>query len=349
MPTVPTLELPVTTAPPVIPSRRRQFGPTTRVSLVIPCYNEADVLPLLYERLTRAAESWGVDYEVILVDDGSTDATWSLMLDIQAQNPRWKMIRLARNFGHQVALWAGLKAATGEVIAVLDADLQDPPEELPRFFAKWAEGNDVAYAVRRKRKEGLFKRAAYFLYYRILGALSEIAIPLDAGDFCVMDRRVLQSMLATHEPRPFVRGLRAWVGFKQVGVEYERDARAAGEPKYSFRKLMELALNGIFSFSTRPLRLATYMGLIVSFTAFLGVVFTFCQRLFAEQFASFGLAPVPGFATIVIAILFLGGVQLLCLGVLGEYIGRIHERVMDRPTPTIRETVGLTRNPEREP
>jgi len=348
MPAVQDREAPAVAAP-VTPSRQRAFGPGTKVSLVIPCYNEQDVLPLLYERLTNAAEAWGVDYEVVLVDDGSKDDTWAMIEDLQRRDPRWKLVRLARNFGHQVALWAGLKHATGEVIAVLDADLQDPPEELPRFFAKWGEGYDVIYAVRRKRKEGVFKRAAYFLYYRLLGSLAEIDIPLDSGDFCVMDRRVLQAMLATGEPRPFVRGLRAYVGFKQVGLEYERHARQAGEAKYTFRKLLELALNGIFSFSTRPLRLATYLGLIVSLTAFLGVVFTFAQRIFAEQFAAIGLAPVPGFATIVIAILFLGGVQLFCLGILGEYIGRIHERVMDRPTPTISETRGLGRDGEVAP
>jgi dolichol-phosphate mannosyltransferase len=313
----------------------------TLISVVIPCFNEEEVLPLLFERVSAAASSWGCPFEVILVDDGSTDGTWQAMADLNRRDGRWKLVRLARNFGHQIALWSGLRHAAGNVVAVLDADLQDPPEILPKFFARWREGYDVVYAVRQKRKEGPVKRLAYFLYYRTLAFLSEIDIPLDSGDFCVIDRRVLTAMLATQEQAPFVRGLRAWVGFRQTGLTYERDARAAGEVKYTFRKLVELGLNGIFSFSTRPLRLATYLGFLVSVTAFLGVIFTLFQRVFAEQFARVGLAPVPGFATTVIAILFLGGVQLLCLGILGEYVGRIYENVKGRPVATISETRGL--------
>jgi dolichol-phosphate mannosyltransferase len=313
----------------------------TLVSVVIPCYDEEAVLPLLFERLGAAAEQWGCRYEVILVDDGSKDGTWGVMTALHERDGRWKLVRLARNFGHQTALWCGLRHAAGDVIAVLDADLQDPPEVLPKFFARWREGYDVVYAVRQKRKEGPHKRLAYFLYYRLLSFLSEIDIPLDSGDFCVIDRRVLAAMLATREQAPFVRGLRAWVGFRQTGLAYERAARAAGEVKYTFRKLVELGLNGIFSFSTRPLRLATYLGFIVSVTAFLGAVFTFFQRVFAQQFGRIGLAPVPGFATIVIAVLFLGGVQLLCLGILGEYVGRIYENVKGRPVATVSETRGL--------
>ncbi len=311
------------------------------VSLVIPCYDEQDVLPLLLERVSRATQAWNAEWEVILVDDGSSDTTWNLICEAHRQDPRWKGVRLARNFGHQIALWTGLRHVTGDVIAVLDADLQDPPEILPKFFDKWAEGFYVIYAVRRKRKEGPFKRLAYFVYYRALSFLSEIKIPLDSGDFCVMDRRVLRAMLASDEQAPFVRGLRAWVGFRQTALEYERDRRAAGEVKYTFRKLMQLALNGIFSFSTRPLRLATYLGLAVSVTAFLGVVLVLLQRLFAEPLARVGLAPSPGVETIVIAILFLGGVQLLCLGILGEYVGRIYENVKGRPLTVIGERIGV--------
>jgi dolichol-phosphate mannosyltransferase len=329
-------------------ARTRALDGRTTLSLVIPCFNEEEVLPLLYERLAAAAREWRVRYEVILVDDGSRDRTWGLIADISAKDPRWKGVRLARNFGHQIALWTGLQRASGNVIAVLDADLQDPPEILRNFLAKWAEGFDVVYAVRTKRKEGPFKRLAYHLYYRILAFLSEIDIPLDSGDFCVMDRAVLDAILSSREQAPFVRGLRAWAGFRQTALAYERDKRAAGEVKYTFRKLVQLGMNGILSFSTRPLRLATYFGFIVSATAFLGTVFTLLQRIFAAQFQQIGLGPVPGFATIVIAVLFLGGVQLLCMGILGEYVGRIYENVKGRPLTVIRESVGLAGRAEEE-
>jgi dolichol-phosphate mannosyltransferase len=334
------------TPPESSPASRRLGGDTT-ISLVIPCYNEQDVLPLLFERVNAAAK-WNAEYEVILVDDGSRDSTWEVITACHRRDPRWKGVRLARNFGHQIALWTGLQQATGTVIAVLDADLQDPPEILPQFFAKWEEGYDVIYAVRAERKEGPLKRLAYYLYYRVLAFLAEIDIPLDSGDFCVLDRQVLQAILASREQVPFIRGLRAWVGFRQTALAYERDKRAAGAVKYTFRKLVQLGLNGIFSFSSRPLRLATYLGFIVSITAFVGAVITLFQRIFAQELEPIGLGPVKGFATTVIAILFLGGVQLLCLGILGEYIGRIYENVKGRPLAVLRDSVGLVPKPNQE-
>jgi polyisoprenyl-phosphate glycosyltransferase len=319
----------------------RNFGPHTKISVLIPCFNEQDVLPILHHRLDSAAQTWGADYEIILIDDGSTDRTRDMIADIHAADPRWKMVGLARNFGHQIALWTGLTVAGGDVVAVLDADLQDPPEVLPRFFDKWKEGYDVIYGVRHKRKEGLLKRAAYSTFYRLLSRLSEVSIPLDTGDFCVMDRRVVELLASVPDRRPFIRGLRAWSGFRQFGLVYERHARAAGEAKYTLYKLFKLAFDGIFSSSIRPLRAASYMGAIISALSFLGVIFTLLQRIFAEQFAQFGLRPVPGFATIVITILFLGGVQLLTIGLLGEYIGRIYENVKGRPVSVISTTLGL--------
>jgi polyisoprenyl-phosphate glycosyltransferase len=321
----------------------RSVSRQTLLSVVIPCYNEEEVLPLLFKRLTEAATSWGVDYEVILVNDGSRDKTWQIMTEIHEADPRWKMVCLARNFGHQVALWTGLTVVSGDVVVVLDADLQDPPEIVPQFLSKWADGCDVVYGVRLKRKEFLLKRACYFLYYRILASLSEVTIPLDSGDFCLMDRRVVQIISSARDGRPFIRGLRAWIGFRQESLPYERSARAAGEAKYTLGKLVKLALDGILSSSIRPLRLATYMGLLVSVFAFLGTIFTLAQRIFAEQFARFGLRPVPGFATTVISILFLGGVQLLCVGILGEYIGRIYENVKGWPVSTVAKTLGVRR------
>ncbi len=313
----------------------------TVLTIVVPCYNEQQVLHLLYERITAACRTWPVRCEVVLVDDGSTDSTWDILCDLQQRDPAWKAVRLARNFGHQLALWTGLQHATGDVIAVLDADLQDPPEILPQFLARWQQGDDVVYGVRRKRKEGWLKRACYFSFYRILSLLSEIPIPLDSGDFCIMDRQVLDAMLQFKEQEPFVRGLRAWVGFQQSALEYERDARAAGEVKYTFRKLVALAMNGVLSSSTRPLRLASFLGFAVSITAFLGAVLTVFQRLFSTQLAAIGLDPVPGFATTVVAMLFLGGVQLICLGILGEYVGRIYANSKGRPQSVVSETRGF--------
>lgn len=319
----------------------RQLGPRTKISVVIPCYNEEAVLNTLFERIELAAKTWGTDYEVVLVDDGSTDTTWSMIFSFHHRNPRWRAVRLARNFGHQTALRAGLHAVTGDIIAVLDADLQDPPEVLLRFFEKWLEGYDVMYGVRQQRKEGPFKRWSYFTFYRVLGFLSETTIPADAGDFSVMDRRVVDILKTMPERQPFIRALRSWVGFHQVAVPYERSHRVAGKSKYGLGGLIGLALDGILSSSTFPLRLATWLGCLVSFTAFIAAIAILLMRIFAEQLEPYGFSPIPGTASIIISILFLGGVQLLCLGILGEYIGRVYENVKARPLWTVRETCGI--------
>ena len=311
------------------------------ISLVVPCYNEVEVLDELYSRLSAAAQSWNEPYEVVLVDDGSKEEAWSRIAAIHDRDPLWKVIRFSRNFGHQMAVSAGIFYAEGDCIIILDADLQDPPEELHRFLAKWREGYEVVYGIRTKRKEGVFKKSAYKIFYRTLMRLSQVPIPSDSGDFCLIDRKVADLLRMMPERNRFVRGLRAWAGFRQTGIVYERDARKAGEPQYTFSKLLQLAVDGLFSFSTLPLRLATYLGLIVSFIAFLGAVFTLLQRIFAKWFAQIGLGPVPGFATIVIAILFFGATQLVCLGIIGEYIGRIYEEVKQRPLWVVRESLGV--------
>ncbi len=313
----------------------------SKASVIIPCYNEEEVLPMLFSRLTAAAGNWGMEWEVICVDDGSRDATWNLLTAQARQDPHWKSLSFARNFGHQTAVSAGLYHATGDVIIIIDADLQDPPEELGRFLDKWREGFEVVYAIRQKRKEGPLKRFCYWSFYRIMAKLVSIPIPLDTGDFCVMDRKVADVLKLMPERNRFVRGLRAWAGFKQVGLPYERHARAAGEVKYTFRKLLKLAFDGIFSFSLVPLKFASWLGFGVSLLALAGIVFTIAQRLFSEQFASIGFGPVPGFATIVIAILFLGGVQLTCLGILGEYLGRIYDEVKRRPQWVFKDSAGV--------
>ena len=332
---------------PNYPGRTWSQGATPRargnalLSLVIPCFNEEEVLPQLFERVTAAADRLGCKWEVNCVDDGSMDGTWRLLTQQHDRDPRWRAVSFARNFGHQTAVTAGLDLSRGDVMAVLDADLQDPPEELGLFLEKWVEGYDVIYAIRRKRKENLLKRACYWVFYRLMSKMVSFELPLDSGDFCMMDRRVVDVLNAMPERTRFVRGLRAWAGFKQTGVFYERAARAAGEPKYTLRKLLRLAWDGLFSFSTVPLRFMSYVGFWISFLALAGMLLTLLQRIFAHQFERFGLQPVPGFATVVISILFLGGIQLLCLGILGEYIGRIYEEVKQRPRWVIKESAGI--------
>lgn len=311
------------------------------VSIIIPCFNEEDVLPKLFSRLEAAAATWPHSYEIICVDDGSRDRTWELLKAQNAKDKRWRCLSFARNFGHQTAVSAGLHFAAGDAVVVIDADLQDPPEEIPRLLEKWREGYDVVYAVRQKRKEGPLKRLCYWAFYRLMARLAAFEIPLDSGDFCLMSRRVVAVINAMPERNRFVRGLRAWSGFRQIGLTYERAQRAGGEPKYNFKKLLKLAFDGMFSFSAVPLRVATHLGLAVSGLAFFGVLFTLAQKVFAAQFAKIGLAPGAGFPTIVISVLFLGGIQLICLGILGEYIGRIYEEVQRRPLWILRDSAGI--------
>jgi len=319
------------------------------VSIIVPCFNEEEVLPQLFSRLEAVAATWNVDYEIVCVDDGSRDRTWVLLKAQHARDGRWRGVSFARNFGHQTAVSAGLYFARGDAVVVIDADLQDPPEEIARLLEKWREGYDVVYAVRKKRKEGPLKRICYWAFYRLMARLTEFEIPLDSGDFCLMSRRVATLISSMPERNRFVRGLRGWSGFRQIGLEYERAARAAGEPKYSLQKLFKLAFDGLVSFSALPLRLATYLGFWVSAFAFFGVLFTLAQKVFAAQFAKIGLAPSTGFPTIVISVLFLGGIQLICLGILGEYIGRIYEEVKGRPLWVLREGAGIDVPDQRKP
>ena len=281
------------------------------------------------------------DYEVILVNDGSVDQTWQEITRLSEQDSRWRGVDLSRNFGHQTAVSAGMKYASGEAVCVIDADLQDPPSTICDFIAAWHAGADVVYGVRKKREDQSLKKLFAWGFYRVLAKLSKIEIPLDSGDFCLMDRKVVDIMNALPERNRYLRGLRVWCGFEHQAVEFERSSRQAGEPCYTFKKSLQLALDGIFSFSSVPLSLASHLGVIVSLTAFLGAVFTFFQRLFPHFFEKFGMAPAPGFATIVISILFLGGVQLICLGILGAYLARIYEEVQGRPQWVVKETTNL--------
>ena len=316
-----------------------------KISIVVPCFNEEAVLPILVERLTAAAPAWGGDYEIICVDDGSRDRTWSLLQAQFQRDPHWRGLSFARNFGHQTAVSAGLYYATGDAVVVIDADLQDPPEQVVRLLAKWREGFEVVFATRTQRQDPLIKRILAWGFYRLLQKLTPLPMARDAGDFCLLDKKVVAVINALPERSRYLRGLRTWCGFRQTSVEFERGERAAGVPQYTFRKSFKLAMDGLFSFSAAPLRLATYLGLWVSGFAFLGVLFTLAQKLFAHQFAKIGLEPGAGFPTIVISILFLGGVQLICLGILGEYIGRIYEEVKGRPLWIIRDSTGLVPPP----
>jgi dolichol-phosphate mannosyltransferase len=311
------------------------------LSLVIPCFNESRVLPVLRERLLASLTKMNISWEVILVDDGSRDDTFAQLAAMNAADARFKAISFSRNFGHQTAVFAGLTHAHGNFVAVMDADLQDPPEFLATCLAKLQEGFDVVYAVRRKRKENIFKRTCYAAFYRILKIIAEVDIPLDSGDFCLMRQNVVSVMRAMPERDVFVRGLRAWSGFRQTGIEYNRDARAAGETKYPFRKLVRLALDGVFAFSAFPLRLAMYLGFISLAVSLLAGTLLIAWKIFNFPLFGHHASEVPGWTSIVCLILFMGGVQFLILGVLGEFIGRIYNEVKQRPRWIIREARGV--------
>ncbi len=304
-------------------------APQPELSLVIPIYNEQENLPLLYQRLCTSLEPVCESFEILFINDGSRDDSLPMMQGLASKDGRICVIDLSRNFGHQVAISAGLDYAGGKGVIIMDADLQDPPEVLPEFIAKWREGYDVVYAIRAKRKESLLKRSLYSLFYRLLQRIASIEIPLDAGDFCIMDRRVVDELNGMPERGRFVRGLRSWIGLRQTGLPYERQLRYAGQPKYTFSRLVYLALDGLVSFSFLPLHLITLLGFAVSAFSIVMAIFYAIKRLIV------GLYP-PGFATTIVAILFLAGIQLITIGVIGEYVGRIFEEVKRRPLYIVR-------------
>ncbi|HVM02476.1 MAG TPA: glycosyltransferase family 2 protein [Acidimicrobiales bacterium] len=310
-------------------------GPTptrwpVRISVVVPAFNEADNLATLWDRLRPVLDDLSPG-ELVVVDDGSSDATWGEVSRLAAGDRRVRGVRLSRNFGHQAAVSAGLAAARGDAVCIMDADLQDPPELLPRLVEEWSRGNQVVYAVRRTRQEGRFRQAGYRWFYRIYRRLADIDVPLDSGDFAVLDRRVVDDLLALPEHNRFLRGLRSWVGYRQVGVPYDRDARHAGAPKYTLRKLTKLALDGLVSFSAAPLRLASVLGMVVALAGGLYVGFAVAARVF------FGGVP-KGWTSIVAVILTIGGMQLLVMGVLGEYVARVYDETKARPNYLVAET-----------
>jgi len=257
---------------------------------------------------------------------------------LHADDPVVKVINLSRNFGHQAAITAGLDYSKGDVVVCMDGDLQDPPEIIPTLLARWRDGNDVVYAVRRVRKEGFIKRACYAAFYRLLRSFSKVSIPLDAGDFSLMDRRVVDCLNNLPERSRFIRGLRTWIGFRQTGVEYEREKRFAGTTKYTWAKLIKLAENGLLSFSAIPLRIATAFGFVISFLSLFAIVLVLYFKLFTD-------AAIPGWAATVIPILFLGGIQLLSVGILGEYIAQIFDEVKQRPVYLVNDILDSDKGP----
>jgi len=310
-----------------------QLRPT--FSVVVPIWNEKEVIPALYSRVVDVMESTGESWELICVNDGSQDRSLEMLLSLRENDSRVKVLDFSRNFGHQLAITAGADFADGDAVIFMDADLQDPPEVMLQMIKKWREGYEVVYAVRTKRQgETRFKLWTASIFYRLLQGITEVNIPLDAGDFRLMDRRVVLAMRRLREQHRFVRGLSSWVGFKQVGVEYERAERFAGETKYPVRKMMRLALNAITSFSYLPLHLATFLGFIFAFLSLLGIVLTVILRLSGNLF-------FQGQATTLVSVLFLGGVQLIFLGIIGEYLGRIYDEVKGRPLYLVSHAYGF--------
>jgi len=303
-------------------------------TIIAPIYNELENIPELYPRVREVMDRSGEPWELILVDDGSTDGSTEVMRKLAENDPRVRPVIFARNFGHQIAVTAGMDYSRGDAVIIIDADLQDPPEVILALIDKWRQGYEVVYAVREERQgESWFKRTTASLFYRLIYRITDVDIPMDAGDFRLMDKKVIAVMKQMREKHRFLRGMSAWVGFKQVGVPYKRQPRYAGETKYPFSKMLKLALNAVTSFSYFPLQLATYIGFIAAGLSVLAIPIVAILRLIT------GTA-LLGQATTLIIVLFLGGVQLISLGIIGEYIGRIYDEAKNRPLYIVAEAPG---------
>jgi dolichol-phosphate mannosyltransferase len=306
---------------------------TPQVSFVIPVYNEESNLPMLVDRIVKIMDQSPITLEAVLVDDGSRDNSRTMLQQIALSDPRFHILLLSRNHGHQLALTAGLSVARGtEGVFVLDGDLQDPPELLASFYAKFQEGYDVVYAVREKRKEVFYKRFAYFIFYRILKKIANIDIPLDSGDFSFMSRRVVNVLNKMPEESRFIRGMRTWIGFKQIGIAYDRQERASGDSKYSFSKLVQLALNGIYNFSEFPIKFVTSLGGFAIISSVIYLISVIVKKMFFDQV-------IEGFTALLFVIILFGGIQLMAIGVLGEYILRIFFQSKSRPNFIIEKEI----------
>ena len=322
-----------------MPEPTRRALPTDgsiQLSLVVPIYNEEEVIEALHSRLIQVLAPSVENFEVVFINDGSRDRSAEKLDAICNADKRFKAAHFSRNFGHQAAVTAGLHAAVGRVVVVIDADLQDPPELILQMIEMWSEGSDVVYAQKKRRMGiGPLKRFAYYIYYRILNKLTQIEVPPDTGDFCLMDRQIVDLLNAMPERNRYIRGLRAWLGFKQTAILFERPPRFAGRTKYSMGKMIGLAVDGVLSLSKAPLKVAMYLGFFASAVSFLlGLVFV-VERLTGPGYLA------RGWASTIVVVLFLGGVQLICLGVIGEFIGRIYDEVKQRPLYVIGRSTGL--------
>ena len=306
-----------------------------RISVVVPVFNEEEIIDLFYERAKNVLGGMHeLSWEIVFVDDGSSDGSYTKLSALASRDPNVKVLKFSRNFGHQIAITAGVDEARGDCVVVIDSDLQDPPEVIPSMVEQWRQGYDVVYGVRSEREgETAMKLMTASMFYRLLGRLTNVQIPANVGDFRLMSRRVVDQLKLLREKDRFVRGLVSWVGFNQTGVTYHREARQAGVTKYPLRKMIKFAFDGITSFSTAPLKLATWTGYLAALAAVLYLISVFVQR-------ALGIT-VEGWATIMVAMLFLGSVQLICLGILGEYLGRIFNEVKPRPMYVVQERIGL--------
>jgi glycosyltransferase involved in cell wall biosynthesis len=302
------------------------------ISVVIPIFNEEANIHLLHERLVNAVTAVTNDYELIFVNDGSKDKSLPIIKELSAKFSQVKFIDFSKNFGHQIAVFAGLEHAQGNTIVIIDADLQDPPELIKDLYTKLQQGYDVVFAQREQRVgESWHKLLTAKLYYRVLNRLSEVEIPLDTGDFRIITKKVKDIIVSMPEHNKFLRGQIAWTGFNQTSILYKREERHAGNTNYPYSKMLKFAFDGITSFSNIPLRLATYLGFMVSFVAFLVIVYTLYQKYFKHDV-------VQGWSSLMVSILFIGGVQLICLGIIGEYLGRIMDNVKKRPLYIVKDS-----------
>jgi dolichol-phosphate mannosyltransferase len=307
-------------------------GSKPLISVVVPCFNDQEVVPLTHARLSEALGSRSdIDFEILYIDDGSSDGTLAALNDLADRESRVAVVSFTRNFGHQAAITAGLHYASGDAVVVIDSDLQDPPEVIPAMIEKWREGYEIVYGIRTRRKERWVKRAAYAMFYRFLRLVSQIDIPLDSGDFALLDRKTVDALNALPERTRYVRGLRAWTGHRQIGIPYERPARAAGQSSYTTLKMVRLAIDGITSFTSRPLTMIFYLGLLSSFGSVLGFLVYLVWNMTGVEILGHTPQDMPGFTSIVLLLFLLSGIQLVSIGVIGEYVGRIYDETKGRP------------------
>ena len=309
------------------------------LSIIVPCFDEQAVIVDTYNEINDVLSANNFDIEIIFIDDGSVDDTFSILHEISEKDSRVKIISFSRNFGHQAAVTAGLDHSTGDVVSIIDADLQDPPDVIISMIEEWEKGAKVVYGVRKNRKESIYKKVSYYVFYRLYSAFSDISVALDSGDFCLIDREVVDKINNLPEKNRFVRGLRSWVGYNQVPVYYNRQERQAGKPKYTFAKLLNLAMDGVFNFSSKPLVAVFYAGIITSLLSLFLAIFYLIYRVFNLEFMGSYSSESQGFTTLVVLILLIGGLQILTVGIIGQYISRIYQEVKSRPSYVIKKII----------